>query len=220
MAALAAGTGTDPLPASPAPRPPETAPFPKAPGLTKYVSEFIVNTKYADIPADVLELGRKSLLDGFGLALAGSASVMAPLVRQYLQNLGVNGKAAVIGSSLKSARALRRLCQWRLHPRRRFRRYPARRGQGSRLRLAHPSQCHHASSGLCHVRTRAALRQGVHAGLSRGRRSGEQNRRSHSIPAITTTGFTPPAPADRLAAPPPAPSFADSTRCRRPTLSA
>ena len=102
MAALAAGTGTDPLPASPAPRPPETAPFPKAPGLTKYVSEFIVNTKYADIPADVLELGRKSLLDGFGLALAGSASVMAPLVRQYLQNLGVNGKAAVIGSSMKA----------------------------------------------------------------------------------------------------------------------
>ncbi len=100
MAALAAGTGTDPL--SAAPRPPETAPFPKAPGLTKYVSEFIVNAKYSDIPPDVLDLGRKSLLDGFGLALAGSASVMAPLVRQYLQNLGVNGKAAVIGSNLKA----------------------------------------------------------------------------------------------------------------------
>jgi 2-methylcitrate dehydratase PrpD len=101
MAALAAGT--DPLSAVPAePRPPETAPFPKAPGLTKYVSEFIVNAKYSDIPPDVLDLGRKSLLDGFGLALAGSASVMAPLVRQYLQNLGVNGKAAVIGSNLKA----------------------------------------------------------------------------------------------------------------------
>ena len=100
MAALAAGGDT--LAASPEPRPPETAPFPKAPGLTKYVSEFIVNAKYADIPADVLELGRKSLLDGFGLALAGSASVMAPLVRQYLQNLGLNGKAAVIGSNMKA----------------------------------------------------------------------------------------------------------------------
>ncbi len=53
MAALAAGTGTDPLsaaPASPEPQPPGTAPFPKAPGLTKYVSEFIVNAKYTDIP--------------------------------------------------------------------------------------------------------------------------------------------------------------------------
>ena len=56
MAALAAARA-DPRSAAPAsPRPPETAPFPKAPGLTKYVSEFIVNAKYTDIPADVLEL--------------------------------------------------------------------------------------------------------------------------------------------------------------------
>ena len=53
--------------------------FPKAPGLTKYVAEFIVNTRYEDIPGEVLELGKKSILDGFGLALAGSASTMAPL---------------------------------------------------------------------------------------------------------------------------------------------
>ena len=83
-------------------RPAESAPFPKAPGLTKYVSEFVVNTKYGDIPPDVLELGKKSILDGFGLALAGSASVMAPLVRQYLQGLGVSGKATVIGSGMKA----------------------------------------------------------------------------------------------------------------------
>jgi 2-methylcitrate dehydratase PrpD len=62
--------------------------FPKAPGLTKYVAEFIVNTKYEDIPGNVLELGKKSILDGFGLALAGSASTMAPLVRRYVQGLG------------------------------------------------------------------------------------------------------------------------------------
>jgi hypothetical protein len=56
--------------------------FPNVPGLTKYVSEFIVNTKYRDIPEDVLALGRKSILDGFGLALAGSVSPMGPLIRQ------------------------------------------------------------------------------------------------------------------------------------------
>src|SRR5256712_3849140 len=101
MAAFAAGSaGSEGLAASP--RLAESAPFPKAPGLTKYVSEFIVNTKYGDIPADVLELGRKSILDGFGLALAGSASVIAPLVRQYLQGFGVSGKAAIIGSGMKA----------------------------------------------------------------------------------------------------------------------
>jgi 2-methylcitrate dehydratase PrpD len=100
MAALAAGS--EGLAAASAARAAESAPFPKAPGLTQYVSEFIVNTKYTDIPADVVELGRKSILDGFGLALAGSASVMAPLVRQYLQGLGVSGKAAIIGSNMKA----------------------------------------------------------------------------------------------------------------------
>jgi hypothetical protein len=38
--------------ASPAPAAP--AEFPKAPGLTKSVAEFIVNTKYEDIPPDVI----------------------------------------------------------------------------------------------------------------------------------------------------------------------
>src|SRR5690242_86661 len=67
MAALAAGS--EGLAASPRARAAESAPFPKAPGLTKYVSEFIVNTKYPDSPADVVELGRKSILDGFAAQL-------------------------------------------------------------------------------------------------------------------------------------------------------
>src|SRR5262245_23936814 len=73
----------------------------KAPGLTRYVADFIVNTKYEDIPDQVVALGKKTLLDGFGLALAGSASVVAPVVRQYLGTLGLNGKATVVGTALK-----------------------------------------------------------------------------------------------------------------------
>src|SRR5712692_800128 len=97
MSALALGRGR--VYASPGP----AVEFPKAPGLTKYVAEFIVNTKYADIPADVLDLGKKSILDGFGLALAGSASVMGPLVRQYVQSLGLGDvKASVIGTGMKA----------------------------------------------------------------------------------------------------------------------
>ena len=77
--------------------------LPAAPGLTKYVSDFIVNTKYEDIPAPVLELGRKSILDGFGLALAGSVSEMGPLIRRYVEAQGLSGgKASIIGSRLKA----------------------------------------------------------------------------------------------------------------------
>src|SRR6202035_1407883 len=79
------------------------AEFPKAPGLTKYVAEFIVNTKYEDIPADVLDPGKKSILDGFGLALAGSGSTMAPIARQYVQSLGLGDvRASIIGTGMKA----------------------------------------------------------------------------------------------------------------------
>ena len=53
--------------ASPAP----AAEFPKAPGLTKSVAEFIVNTKYTDIPPDVIDLGKKSILGWFRSGAGG-----------------------------------------------------------------------------------------------------------------------------------------------------
>jgi 2-methylcitrate dehydratase PrpD len=75
----------------------------KAPGLTKYVSEFIVSTKYQDIPEDVIQLGKKTILDGFGLALAGSAATSGPLIRQYVESLGSNGgSCSVIGTKMKA----------------------------------------------------------------------------------------------------------------------
>ncbi len=84
------------------PRQEGTRQFPNVPGLTKYVSEFIVNTKYQDIPEEVLALGRKSILDGFGLALAGSVSPMGPLIRQYVEKFASPGsKASVIGTGMK-----------------------------------------------------------------------------------------------------------------------
>jgi 2-methylcitrate dehydratase PrpD len=77
--------------------------FPAAPGLTKYVADFIVGTRYEDIPADVLALGRKSLLDGFGLALAGSVSEMGPLVRRYIGSFSSSeAKSSVIGGHIKA----------------------------------------------------------------------------------------------------------------------
>ena len=67
LAASALALTSRRMDASPAP----AAEFPKAPGLTKSVAEFIVNSKYEDIPADVIELGKKSILDGFGCKLRG-----------------------------------------------------------------------------------------------------------------------------------------------------
>ncbi len=100
-AGAVAANGFGPLPALALPQGAQD--LPTAPELTRYVSEFIVNTKFDDIPDGVRRLGRKSILDGFGLALAGSVSEMGPLVRKYVGAFGTaDAKATVIGSSLKA----------------------------------------------------------------------------------------------------------------------
>ena len=72
--------------------------------LTRYVAEFICSTRLEDLPANVVDLGKKSILDGLGLALSGGATQLGQMVRQHLfdLNLGV-GPATVIGSGLKFA---------------------------------------------------------------------------------------------------------------------
>jgi 2-methylcitrate dehydratase PrpD len=78
--------------------------FPKASGLTDYVGRFVGTTKYEDIPGEVIELGKKSILDGLGLALAGSKAQTGTLCRQYLEKIGVcDGKSTIIGSARKTS---------------------------------------------------------------------------------------------------------------------
>ncbi len=71
--------------------------------LTAYVADFIVRTRAADIPADVMHLGKRSILDGIGLALAGSVAESGHLVRKHLQSLGCSSAqgCTVIGSRMK-----------------------------------------------------------------------------------------------------------------------
>jgi 2-methylcitrate dehydratase PrpD len=78
--------------------------FPKTPGLTNYVGSFVVQTKFEEIPAAVIELGKKSILDGLGLALAGSRAESGPISRQFVEQSGVcGGNATVIGSRQKAS---------------------------------------------------------------------------------------------------------------------
>src|SRR6266404_2853790 len=78
------------------------APFPQTPGLTKYVVEFVRSTKFTDLPADVIELGKKSILDGLGLALAGARAQNGKLFREYAATLGLPDRGAtVMGTKTK-----------------------------------------------------------------------------------------------------------------------
>lgn len=78
--------------------------FPRVSGLTRYVAEFVLNAKYADLSPEAIEAGRKSMLDGFGVALAGSRAETGPLSRKYVRSLGpCGGNAVVIGSSMRTS---------------------------------------------------------------------------------------------------------------------
>jgi len=79
--------------------------MPPAPetSLTAYVAGFITETKASRIPPEVMHLGKRSILDGIGLALAGNAAESGNIVRQYLKTLGcpTNKGCTVIGTPLK-----------------------------------------------------------------------------------------------------------------------
>ncbi len=78
------------------------SPFPQVQKLTASVADFVVNTKYSDIPAEAQELGKKSILDGLGLALSGSKAETAALIQQYVKPFGFQSSGvSVLGSASK-----------------------------------------------------------------------------------------------------------------------
>src|SRR5207237_79991 len=65
--------------------------------------QFIVDTQSRRIPRDVMHLGKRSILDGIGLALAGNAAESGAIVRKYLGALRCadDRGCTVIGTGLK-----------------------------------------------------------------------------------------------------------------------
>src|SRR5688500_12772044 len=63
--------------------------MPTPSSLTERVARFVVATKSRNIPANVMHLGKRSILDGLGLALAGNRAESGRLVRSYLKTLGL-----------------------------------------------------------------------------------------------------------------------------------
>ncbi|HEY6098328.1 MAG TPA: MmgE/PrpD family protein, partial [Anaeromyxobacter sp.] len=64
-------------------------PTPEPSSLTDEVAGFVVGTEPRDVPAEVAHLGKRSVLDGLGLALAGAASRTGRIARRYLAGMGI-----------------------------------------------------------------------------------------------------------------------------------
>jgi 2-methylcitrate dehydratase PrpD len=70
-------------------------------GLTREVSEFIAELRWADIPSEVQRLGMRSILDGLGLAIAGSRSAAAGMTRREVAAYGdLRPEATVLGTGM------------------------------------------------------------------------------------------------------------------------
>src|SRR6267154_1022786 len=86
------------------PQPCATAAFPQVKDLTAHVAEFIAKTNYSDVSPEALDLGKKSILDGLGLALSGSKAETAGLIGKYADSFGFHpGGVTVLGTSAKFA---------------------------------------------------------------------------------------------------------------------
>ena len=71
------------------------------PAITDEIAGFILECNA--VPSDVAHLGKRSVLDGIGLALAGAASECGHIAANYLESLGIGnvGGCTAIGTSLR-----------------------------------------------------------------------------------------------------------------------
>ena len=73
-------------------------------GLTLEVATFVHDITLAELPDSVVTNGKKSILDGLGLALSGSVAQSGAYVRRHLDDLALgDGPASVIGWNRKVA---------------------------------------------------------------------------------------------------------------------
>ena len=68
--------------------------------LTLEIAQFAGGVSYQSIPANVIQRAKDAVVDGLGVMLAGSKSDSANIVERYLDEIGVSGKATVVGGSM------------------------------------------------------------------------------------------------------------------------
>ena len=67
-------------------------------GITQEIANYVVRTRYSDIPRDVLQLARGCILDGIGVALAGSTDECSRIVQRQIRQMGGGKESSVLGT--------------------------------------------------------------------------------------------------------------------------
>ena len=69
-------------------------------GITQEIASYVAGTRYRDIPSDVIQLTRGFILDGLGVALAGSTDECARIVQRQIRQMGGSAECSVLGTSV------------------------------------------------------------------------------------------------------------------------
>lgn len=66
------------------------------------IAEFIASTDYKKIPAEAVDIAKMCILDGFGVALAGSREPVGTIITEYVHTMGGKPISGVIGGGFKT----------------------------------------------------------------------------------------------------------------------
>lgn len=69
--------------------------------LTRTIAQFVHRTRLADIPAEVQTLAKSYVLDGLGVALAGSTEESVKIALGHYGAQGAKGQASVVGHAVR-----------------------------------------------------------------------------------------------------------------------
>ncbi len=71
-------------------------------GLTQEVASYVARTRFQDIPNDVVQLSRGFILDGLGVALAGSTDECSRIVQSHIRHAAGRGESSILGTALSA----------------------------------------------------------------------------------------------------------------------
>ncbi|MGZ8531904.1 MAG: MmgE/PrpD family protein [Candidatus Binatia bacterium] len=74
-------------------------------GLTQEIAHFVARTRYRDIPKEVVQLARGFILDGLGVALAGSTDECSRIVQSQVRQMNGKGESSIVGTMLTAPAA-------------------------------------------------------------------------------------------------------------------
>ena len=69
-------------------------------GLTQEVASYVARTRYRDLPKDVVQLARGFILDGLGVALAGSTDECSRIIQGQIRRAGGREESSILGTAL------------------------------------------------------------------------------------------------------------------------